>query len=124
MDTVIEFDLTREEKPIRIRNPKTGEVSDYVVREMDGTLRDSYLSAQAKRVNVVEGKVTGIREFDGMTAMLLTRCLYKQPENTPVTAQEVQAWPAKVQAAIHEIAERLNGLGKFKQEAEANAGNG
>lgn len=109
---VLEFDLARKEIPCKL-----GGV-EWVLREMDGTMRDQYLNAISSRVRMVDGKANGVKDFGGLQALLLTRSLYRKDDNQPATQAEIQAWPSSVVGALFDRAKELSGLGDEEGEEE------
>ena len=101
----LEFSLERIEKPVTIGGKA------YVLRELDGKQRDTYLNGLSQRVRIVDGKPAGLKSFDGLQASLLALCLYENiAGGEPVPAATIQAWPATVVTRLYEVAREMNGL--------------
>jgi len=83
----------------------------FKLKELVADERDAYLTKQSKRVNFVNGKVEGFKNYVGIEADLLTLCLYDDAGNL-VVAAEIQRWPSSVVSALNKAAEELSGLNK------------
>ncbi len=102
-----EFDLSYAEWPFKLCDKTDGTQKEYVLREMDGTLRDQYVTLVVNRVNTAQN---GKRDMTGMYAELLARCIWSQPEDKRVSLKEIQTWPATFQKKLFNKARKLNGL--------------
>lgn len=110
-DSILDISLTRIEKPVRI----DGKI--YAVKEMTGAQRDRWLTQMGNRMKTdADGKPTGIREFDGVQAGLISLCLYDG--DVPVPVNVIQSWPAKAQNQLFKLCQEVNGLGD-EQNVEA-----
>lgn len=84
---------------------------NYELREMMAGERDKYLDQLSKRIRLdATGKPCGIQKFEGMHAELLSRCMFKGGDTTPVPMDTVQKWPATVVAELFKEAQKLNRL--------------
>lgn len=109
----LRFDLKREEKEIVISD------EPYVLKELDGTGRDTYLNTVINRVKVnKKGEPTGLKSFDAMQAGLVAQSLFKVVgnEHEPVNVATIQTWPAKVVSSLFDAAKELSGLGDEEGE--------
>lgn len=97
-----------KQETVKIANAE-GVVEEYTIREMNGQQRDLHMNATGNRVRWVDGKTAGIKDFNGMQADLLTRCLYG-PDGKIVTAGAIQAWPATLVSALYKRAQALNAI--------------
>lgn len=116
---VQEFILESAEWPFKVRDPKTGTVDDFIVREMDGTERDQYLTETGARARPVKGGAIMVKDFNGMNADLLKRCVFKKDANgdfKSVHKNAIQSWPAKMQSIIFKKALELNDLNPKKED--------
>lgn len=96
-----------------------GKPQDYELYEMTGTERDAYLETLGKRMaRDKDGKVTGISNYKGLQADLVSRCLYKKGEDKPVPADIVQSWPASALSALFTAAQKLNQIGETEKQME------
>jgi len=118
----MEFTLERTEVPVTIKDPISGSETEYILREMSGAERDSYMDAQKSRLIIgSSGTVTGVRSFNGLQAMLLARCLYTASDNKLVDSKTIQGWKSSVQNALFERANKINGLDKNAEKRAKNA---
>lgn len=89
---------------------------EYELREMTAAARDVYMdSLQLRLSRNAQGDVVGIKKFEQMQADLLTRCMFRKKENTPVPVSEIQKWPASVVASLYTEAQTMN---RLNQKAE------
>lgn len=134
----MEFTLEQVVVVVKIKDPKTGNLRLFRLRELDGDSRDKYLNNLSKRVSTSgDGKVSKVTNFDGLQANLLTKCLFEveggKLEKTDdgvevitggtektLSLTELQVWPAKVQSRIFDKAKDISGL---DEEAEKKAKN-
>lgn len=119
---VLEFDLELKELQVRLRNPNTKELEEYILKELDGMSRDSYLDFTIGKVKMDDnGKVKSMSSVNGLYTRLLSLCLYKKGSATPVPENEIKLWPATVISKLHEQAQKLSGLDEGAKEAAKNA---
>ena len=79
------------------------------LREMTAADRDKYLEDLSRRVRIDgSGKPAGVKDFNGMQAALLTRCLYEGDKQVPMS--EIQEWPAGTVTQLFQEAQKLNHL--------------
>lgn len=119
--TITTFRIIRAEEPVRLEDPKTGQVTDYIVREMTGTDRDAYFQAMSNRQKTTPDGKTVVGVFGGIQAELISRCLFVPgPGGTSANVQvaTIQSWPASVVEGLHELCERINGMDKDRAKAE------
>ena len=105
---MLEFSLELTEQPVSLK-AKDGVVKKYVLREMTAKQRGAYLNSIQDRVTVVDGKVTGIKDFDGLEASLLAKCLYTE-EGKLVGISDLNEFPGRVLKKLFEAAQILSGL--------------
>lgn len=119
----LSFELRRREVPVTLTDPDTGQEQGYVLVELDGAGRDAYLTNLGGRVKTnQDGKMAGLKTFEGLQANLLCRCMFKvTPEGRkPVDIKTVQAWPARVQTALFQRCKAISALGEDSKEKEGN----
>jgi hypothetical protein len=114
----MELSLDLIEVPVKI----AGE--DYVLVELTGKGRDAYMNNLGARMRVKEdGSPAGIKNFDGLQADLVTRCLKKIKEDGTrgdITPAVIQGWPARVQTALFDRAKEISGLSDDAEEKAKN----
>ena len=117
MDT-LKFSLDRIEKPVEIN----GET--FTLVELDGRERDRYLTSLTRRVRTDKsGDVSGVKDFDGLQASLVSASLYRGTGDSRehVPTAEIQKWPARVVSALFDAAKELSALNEEdEEEAEKN----
>lgn len=93
---------------------------EWQLREMDGDLRDQFLSKSNDRLKI--GKVNSVKDFKGVYAELISFCLYdgRTDKAGRVPMKQIQRFPSSTQIAMFRDCQEMNGLNK---EAEADAKN-
>lgn len=130
--------------PIILEEDGTEEI--YILQEVIGADRDSYLTSLSGRVRTdAEGKAVGVKNFDGMQASLLCRSLFfgeeVEEENgdededapkvyrpvtdakgrmKPVPMSVIQSWASRIQDDLFKQAKEMSSL---DDKAEAKQGN-
>ena len=114
----MEFDLTALEVEVTIGGEK------YILVELNGKGRDAYLNGLSNRMRTTPtGQPSGIKNFDGLHADLISRCLFKIGEDggrTQVKPETIQGWPARVAAGLFDRAKEISGLGEDAEEKAKN----
>jgi len=111
------FSLKLKTEEVAIETKEGTEVT-YTICEMVGRHMTEYLDESKNNVLMADGKVVGMKSFDGLYAKLLERTV-KDSEGELILRPMIDLWPSSMQKGMFEIAQRLNGLG-----AEDNQGNG
>lgn len=94
-----------------------GNEETFILRELTGKTRDDYLTSNAARMRFGEnGKVAGVKSFDGLQSSLLARCMFTEAGDL-VTAKTIQGFPASAVTALFEKAQELNALDVKGDEA-------
>lgn len=104
-----DFVLDFQQVPVTIRDPKTGQVTEYILRELDGLERDRYINSMKKRVTVA-GKSATVTDFEGMQATLLSLTLCRVDTGKGESVETIQRWPARIQNALFIKATEISGL--------------
>lgn len=116
----IKLSLRRGETPI-ILETTDGVERAYKLREMLGKDRDLYLTRMGDKVRYNEnGRVVGIKSFDGLQAALLEKCLYDENDHL-VSVTDIQNFPTKTQNELFKLAQELNGLNQKAEDESKNA---
>ena len=88
----LEFNLKAKERNVKIDG------NDYVLVELNGQDRDTYLTGVGARVKVnKQGKSAGLKTFDGLQASLIVLSLLRITEEgkrAKVPLQTIQKFPA------------------------------
>lgn len=115
----MDFDLTLQEINVTLNDPDTKEKKRYILRELTGDERDSWLQEMSARTGKHPDGSPKVKNFKGLQASLLKFCLLTE-EREKVGVEKIQKWPARVQSKLFEKAQELSGL---DQGAEDEAGN-
>jgi len=111
---MIKLDL-RPKKELVVLQSEKGE-QEYYISEMTAEERDDYLQALSSRVKVdEEGRPQGLKDFRGIQAELLSRCL-RTKKGELVKKEEIQSWPSSVVTSLYEIAQKINLLSEGEGE--------
>lgn len=106
-------DLAPQEKAFPFRG-KT-----YVIKEPTAGDAAAYKAALAKGLKFVDGKPAGTDGAGDAEVVLVARCLFERAEgrpDTPVPANALRGWPARVHARLFAWAEKAGGLGVEETE--------
>lgn len=115
-EDILELDLTRKSETIKIKDPKTGEVKVYTLKEMSGLERDQWMNKMSKSFKLgADGKSTGIADYTGIHYILISRCLYDDTDKL-ISEQIISQWPASAQKILFDKCQKLNGLGEDAEE--------
>ena len=136
------YDLAFNQLGITLRNPTTNDLEHYLLREFDGTTRDTYLNGISKIAKTnAKGGTTGVKKFDGLQASLIALCMFhatrEEVGNAPPGEEEwvytldeakgrvkeawVQQLPSHIGNDLFAECQVLCGLGK-KANADAKEG--
>lgn len=114
--------FTIKQKVVPVNLEIDGTEQEFYLKEMVASVRDQYLTSVSDRVRVdSNGKVTGIKKFDGMQADLIAKCLYYGDGNTKdalVAKSLIQAWPASVVSSLFRECQDLNLIDEKKKDEE------
>jgi len=95
--------------------PVTLDEKAYTLKELSGEARDKYLTGMSDRVKFTDGKMTGLKNFNGLQASLLALCLYDS-DGVLVPMKDLQAFPASTLATLFDAAQELSSLGEGAQK--------
>jgi len=91
----------------------------YRLRELTGAQRDAYIKTQSDRAERnVEGKVIGVKNFDGIHTKLLSMSLV-DASGKLVKEEVLRSWPSSVCEALYTAAQELSGLDKAEEKGAA-----
>jgi len=117
MSETLNLSLKLNIEPVEIEQ-QDGEVLTYTLRELSGKERDNYLTKMSSKMKFdAKGNPSGLKDYQGLHAMLLNLVL-RDPHDTIISVKDLQEFPARVQNALFEKAQEMNGLGDLG-EAEA-----
>jgi len=105
----LEFNLSLKEMPVEIVDT-TGAKKQYILKELSGQARDTFLTDMAKRCNFgPSGRVQNIKNFQGLQAGLLSLCLYDE-QSVLIKKDVLQTFPSSVLSGLFEAAQTLSSL--------------
>ena len=104
---MLEFDLSLEEIPVKFKS-QDGTEYECVLREMTGEVRDAYLQGMMGRMDMGAAGGPRMKNVKDVQATLIALCLFKENKQVPV--DEIKRFPARVQKALHEKCQEMNGL--------------
>jgi len=115
----MKYSLKLKEDPIEIEG-LDGVVKNYVLRELDGLQRDTYLDGIGSQMKFnAAGKTAGLKSYKDLQASLLALCVYDD-EDKLVPLKDIQTWPAGLQGDLFEIANKMSRLDKGVKAEEGN----
>lgn len=116
----LRFSLKKASQEVILEGADGQEIKARLM-ELSGGERDSYLQDMSAFMKYdAAGKPAGLSSFEGLQAALLSKCLERE-DGTKFTKEEVQAFPATVQSALFDAAQKLNALdNENEEEAEKN----
>jgi hypothetical protein len=117
----MEVDLEYMECPVKIKNPTTGTVEEYVLRECDGFNRNSYIHFIQNNVRTENGQPVGMKDYTTVESELLKRCLFKKGEAKPVELKFINALPGRTSEKLYDRAAKLCNLDQKAKKAKAQA---
>jgi len=110
----IRLNLTRKTVDVVLED-SDGRDRNLELRELTGKDRDFYLSGVSERMRYdPKGKPLGLKSFKGLQSSLLTLSLYENDKN--VQTKEIEGWPASVQEALFEQAQKISSLNQNEDE--------
>ena len=111
MPEKLQFDLNFEEIPVDLSGTR------YILREINGTQRDEYMTKSVKRVKYKDGKPSGLTSMAGLESSLLSMCLFG-PDGEAVEESEIKKWPSKAVHGLFKAAQKLNGMEDDEKQME------
>ena len=115
----LKFSLKLTELPVEIEN-EDGSVSTYVLKEMDGAKRSTFLNDQSWRVKLKpDGEPESVSDYKHMQENALTLCLY-DPDGKLVPVAVLEKWPGAVLTALYKAAQALSGMGEVQKDEAKN----
>ena len=120
-EDVLRFSLALAQVKVELEHPETGKVQKYILKEMDGTARDQYLSFVGTRM-AASDDAKSLSNFDGIQANMLFACLFRidGDKEVRVPVGTIQKFPSRVLGALFDKAKEISGM---DDEAETEAGN-
>jgi len=111
-DDILVVSLTLQEKPVKIDG------QTWKVKEMMGTQRDKWMKSMSLRMRTdAAGKVSGLKEYDGLHTSLICLCLH-DPDGNLVKSDVADKWPASAQTKLFDLCQKVNGLGEAAEEVK------
>lgn len=119
MDKELKFSLVLKEVPVSVSDVE-GVEKNFVLRELTGKQRDTYLNEMGGRMKFNKaGKTEGLSNYEGLQSGLLSLSLHDENDEL-VKKNVLQAWPASVLSDLFDVAQELSGLDKGAEEAAKN----
>jgi len=115
MSSNLRFELKLKEIPVTLVESGGKEVQCFL-RELDGSRKGSYLDQMSDMMDFEDGEVKKIKSFSGLETSLLALCLYE--DGKLMSAEKIGTFPATVQTALFNEAQKLSGL-EAESKAEA-----
>lgn len=113
------FQLKLKEESVEITDVKD-ETEIYVIRELSGAQRDSFLNDMGGRMKfTAAGKMQGLSDYTDLQTGFLALCLYDD-RDVLVALKVLREYPASVLGSLFEIAQKLSGLDKGAESETKN----
>lgn len=142
----LELDMTPAVYPVRLKG-RDGLTRLFEIRDITGRERDTYLTAQARKVGGVKarGGKQPVIDLSGYQSSLIALCLWDlkthvNPDGTTeqgtdaageparpsrVPQSDIDNWPARIQRDLYKKCEMVSGLETKKEDEDEEAeGNG
>jgi len=113
----LQFDLKRKEETVVLENGD--KKTEYVLRELSGKDRDFYLSKMSEKMRYEKGKPAGLKNFDGLQALLINLHLHTM-DDVRVSVQEIQKFPASVVSGLFDACQSISSLGDEDEDEVGN----
>jgi len=98
-------DLALIEVPVTIGGQQ------YVLREANGDAACKFQNARVARYEYNdEGKLVKLRDMADLEPILVSLCLFKQEDMSPVPEAVIRSWPGKIQGKLYDRAKEISGL--------------
>jgi len=117
MPDPMQFDLDLKEESIQLK--KTGVLTDYTLKELDGMGRKKWQQLCDDAAKTKGGVVISIKDPVGLQHKLIVMSMFDK-DNKPVEESFVRTWPASTQLAIFLKVRELSGLDKEAAETAKN----
>lgn len=113
MSEPVVLKLVRAEQEVTLVDNEVQKV--YVIRELDGPKYKEYMTFVGKRTRFnKDGDAIGFKEFENVSAKLLSLSLFEKDSPTCVPIATIELWPITVQEKLAEISRKLSDLGTGK----------
>lgn len=107
---------------------KKGRRRRFLMRELTGKARDTYLTESTKKTEVGTDGYQRVVDFTGSCADLLSRMLFEvnnvdgvdKVAPMPMPVNEIQLWPSAVQLTLYKKALEISGLHERAEEESKN----
>lgn len=118
---VLKVRTVRKRKQVEVED-ENGEVQAMVLVEMTGIEKGKYLNSMGSRTKYDgNGKPVGVRDFTGLEASLISKCLYTESDNKPVPEATINKWPVSVQDVLMKVCLKMNAMDEASREKEKNS---
>ncbi len=118
MSEPTKLSLVCAEESIEITD-KDGVDKIFTICEMTGRQLEQYLNGSRGKVIMTDGKVTGMKTYDGLYSNLLSKTM-RDESGKLVLMDELQVWPVRVQRFLYEKAQKVNGLDEQAEDDSKN----
>ena len=111
------FSVKLESETVSIEN-SAGVSEEYKISELTGDNLEVYFNTQRDKMDIKADGTVSMKDYKGIYTSLLVLTV-TGPDEKPVSLTLLKSWPSRVQKALFEIAQRLNGLNvEAKEEAK------
>jgi hypothetical protein len=118
---VLCFKTVRKEKKVCIED-EDGKKTNMLLREMTGTEKGKYMASMGNRAKFDQkGNPIGLRNYDGLEASLISKCLYDVATGKLVDEKVINGWPISVQQGLMKACVKMNAMDDDSREKEKNS---
>ena len=111
---MLEFKTVLKSLPVKIED------EEYQIIELSGIEQEAITDQMSGRMEYdADGKPIGMTSYKGVRTALIALCL-RDKENTLVSADTIQGWPASTIQGLFDAASELSGLNKKAEEKAKN----
>lgn len=108
VDDTLRLSIVRLRCPVEIAGADNV-VAKYVLKELMGDDRDTYLTDLSSRMRVVDGVSSGVKNFKGLDSFAVSLGLFDS-QDARVPIETIQSWPARVVTALHKKLKAMSAL--------------
>lgn len=117
---VLKIKTIRKRRQVEIED-ENGVVQTMTLVEMTGIEKGKYLNSMGTRTKYDQnGKPVGVRDFTGLEASLISKCLYSE-DGKSVPEEKINRWPVSAQDALMKACLKMNAMDEASREKEKNS---
>jgi hypothetical protein len=115
----IEGQLDLMEVEVKIKN-KQGVVEEWVLRELAGPDRDTFINFSLSRSKVTGGGNVALKDMKGYQAKLISMSLHRKDDDSLMDIETATNLPGSLQGSLFRRAKLISGLDDDAEKREGN----